>query len=169
MPTIAVSGANASISFVLGSSQRLIAAGSSTFNTTQPFCVSSAVDMITSSGAAALFSATTGVYVYAQGGFPRFDIGAGVDLVVSSTANAFHALNVLFKSTTSNCNVDGTDNIGNAGTNVMASSPALGMGSNYLGTTGFVTLKTYEMGLWNGDNSASFGTLSSNQKTFWGF
>lgn len=100
--------------------------------------------------------------------FNTFQILAGAALTATVSDTHFHPLQILFSGVlnTSNINVDGTDNIGNAGTQSPLFGDRLALNPAFTGAPG--TFDFVEGIVWLADKSTSFGALNSNQTAYWG-
>jgi hypothetical protein len=95
-------------------------------------------------------------------------IYAGAGLGGTVTDNVYHAIQAVFNSTSSDVNVDGTVNTGDAGTIGQASSTnTIG---TYDGTTTGTDGNILELGGWaTAFTSTQSANMSSNQRGYWGF
>jgi hypothetical protein len=94
------------------------------------------------------------------------ELNAGASFTAPATENTFHAFNCFVDSPgdspTSNLNVDGTDTLGDTGTDDVTASPMYIGGNSSSGTlVGYVC----EAGVWEGNVVV---VLSPNQRAYWG-
>lgn len=107
-------------------------------------------------------SGTGNVYIY-----------AGSVGTATCSQNAWHSVQALFNTTSSQLMVDGAATTGlSVGTQPggIAGAGQVSMGaSNNVSTVNPYNGKLEEAGYWHGDKSASFAALTANQRAYWGF
>ena len=169
-PVFTLSGANSKPGMqCTGASTLYLKNSSFVSSTSQPFSVSWVAER---TGA---FTSFGDVFTGLNGG-SQFGFGnsantalffAGTVVTASATDSAFHAVQSLANGASSSGLVDGTTtgtiNIGASG---LSSDIGLCASSNGTGNPG--TLIFEEAGFWSGDKSASFGSMHSNQSSYYG-
>jgi hypothetical protein len=139
--------------------QELFTPASSAATQSQPYVVS-IVAKITGDATSHDPMATVGINAISHNGTNHWEMYAGFAIGATANDNVFHAGNILFNGTSSNMNIDGTSNIVSAGV-VAAGSGFYTFMSD--GSANSIVGSVCEIGVHSGDQSASFGALSTNQ------
>jgi hypothetical protein len=177
-PTLNTSLLNSKIGMVFtGSSSICLGRGADAAAQAQPITVSEVFNATDTSKGDIFSDSTSNFQIYVhEGGANQANIYAG-GTPIAATANdsTTHAAQVFASGASSAMYVDGSNTTGSPGTNGIASTITIAIGSvpaagNCLaGGAQFFTGNIFEVGIWAADKTANNATMNSNQHTYWNF
>lgn len=138
----------------------------------EPMTFSTAYKVLSVSDGMIHISSSTLLQVRADlGAANKITIAAdgGTFLTATAADNTWHAVQAVFNGASSDNNLDGTSNVGNAGTGTFTGAENAQMFSFNAGSNFFLGHIT-ELGLWGSAFSGANSTaMSANQHSYWGF